>query len=707
MHTHISLRIYTSGGDGEGESARDGERGRIDMSARSEKVSSSKALPRIGNRNPSSGGDTKKSSPPKGENSASVKTLLNAPLQKIKLPRWTSIPNACVASALAVCCTNPMDRAKTLQQLPGKNTWGKGSFEVIRNMAKREGLIAGPYRGLPSAVAREASKNMFRIGLFTPLLLTLHPPGKNKDRVTGEDIPVPAWKRFVAGSLSGALGAVSSNPFDLVKTRMQVPADMCEYSGLTNAFSTILKGEGWKAFYKGVGASVCRDMLGSSVNLTVQSVTSEWMIEKEVFPPGSPWLGGLSGVLSAAASVAVMQPIDTSRAYVYLKPHIFSNSIEAMRYIVLKEGPLKLYKGAVPHFLRTAPHYAAMFSILEYITGKERVIFRDMNAKRFREMGIFDKDVSNELAKMCKVKVFKPKQEISKSGVVEKEMVLIVRGKALTTSSGIASSGSYFGEQSLIHDNYRAGETVVAKTNMTCLVIDKMDFKRATLRAQRLRGSPQKKKSTPTEKEDVDQDRFTAATSDFSTDGDAMMGYYAKKMDEIEFREQLSTSWRKSRDKKLIDSVQVFKGMSPYERALIVESAKKCRYESGEKITREGDRDKGKTFFVVLKGRAAMVARDADFDENEFINMKNPQQIRKIVRTFAPGGHFGGKALLTGNPRQMTIVARGNVEALAIDSESLKELKEKDPDLVEKIKKNLKREYDKIGDWRFSSMMMA
>ena len=86
---------------------------------------------------------------------------------------------------------------------------------------------------------------MFRIGLFTPLLLTLHPPGKNKDRVTGEDIPVPAWKRLVAGSLSGALGAVSSNPFDLVKTRMQVPADMCEYSGLTNAFSTILKGEGW------------------------------------------------------------------------------------------------------------------------------------------------------------------------------------------------------------------------------------------------------------------------------------------------------------------------------------------------------------------------------------------------------------------------------------------------------------------------------
>ena len=38
---------------------------------------------------------------------------------------------------------------------------------------------------------------------------------------------------------------------------------------------------------------------------------------------------------------------------------------------------------------------------------------------------------------------------------------------------------------------------------------------------------------------------------------------------------------------------------------------------------------------------------------------------------------------------------------------SPKDRKEKDPDLVEKIKKNLKREYDRIGDWRFSSMMMA
>ena len=111
---------------------------------------------------------------------------------------------------------------------------------------------------------------------------------------------MPAWKRFVAGSLSGALGAGSSNPFDLVKTRMQVPADMCEYTGLTNAFSTIMKGEGWKAFYKGVGASVCRDMLGSSVNLTVQSVASEWMAGPKTGP--GPGCARHRAIITTAAS---------------------------------------------------------------------------------------------------------------------------------------------------------------------------------------------------------------------------------------------------------------------------------------------------------------------------------------------------------------------------------------------------------------------
>ena len=33
-----------------------------------------------------------------------------------------------------------------------------------------------------------------------------------------DDKPAPAWKRFVAGCLSGGIGRGFSNPFDLIKT---------------------------------------------------------------------------------------------------------------------------------------------------------------------------------------------------------------------------------------------------------------------------------------------------------------------------------------------------------------------------------------------------------------------------------------------------------------------------------------------------------
>ena len=92
-----------------------------------------------------------------------------------------------------------MDRAKTLTQLPG-NKYGKDMVDALRLVCKQEGLLPGLYRGLPVAMIRESSKNMFRIGLFAPILKAMHPD---------KDTPAPAWKRFLAGTITGALGAVS------------------------------------------------------------------------------------------------------------------------------------------------------------------------------------------------------------------------------------------------------------------------------------------------------------------------------------------------------------------------------------------------------------------------------------------------------------------------------------------------------------------
>ena len=234
---------------------------------------------------------------------------------------------------------------------------------------------------------------------------------------------------------------VRSNPFDLVKTRMQVPAALSEYTGMGQAMRMIVRREGFGTFYKGVGASVTRDMLGSSVNLTVASMASEALAANGWLAPGSPALGAVSGILSAAAAVAVMQPIDTSRAYVYLKPHLHKDVLHAARFIVLREGPMALYRGSRAHFFRTAPHYALMFALLEGITGVERALIVRRNAETLARVPVFanlsatQRDV---LARGVSVVKYARGDVIVREGDVDddNEMFFVLRGTARSVRGG-------------------------------------------------------------------------------------------------------------------------------------------------------------------------------------------------------------------------------------------------------------------------------
>ena len=73
--------------------------------------------------------------------------------------------------------------------------------------------IEGLQAGLSIAIVREGTKNIFRIGCYDPILAQIHPDEDPKS--------APVWKRLVAGATSGTVAAVSCNPVDIVKTRMQ------------------------------------------------------------------------------------------------------------------------------------------------------------------------------------------------------------------------------------------------------------------------------------------------------------------------------------------------------------------------------------------------------------------------------------------------------------------------------------------------------
>ena len=124
----------------------------------------------------------------------------------------------------AVLFTNPIDVVKTRMQLSGELSGSSGQSAAAG--ARRPGLVAvaqslaaneGPrafYRGFTASILREALYSSTRMGLYEPLKELLA-PGVSPSNTS-------LSVRIIAGGLAGALGALVSNPTDLVRVRMQV-----------------------------------------------------------------------------------------------------------------------------------------------------------------------------------------------------------------------------------------------------------------------------------------------------------------------------------------------------------------------------------------------------------------------------------------------------------------------------------------------------
>ena len=82
----------------------------------------------------------------------------------------------------------------------------RGMYVVVNN----EG-IRGLYKGITASWMRESIYSSLRLGLYEPF-----------KRILGATDPknTPFYLKFLAGGMSGFIGAALANPTDLIKIRM-------------------------------------------------------------------------------------------------------------------------------------------------------------------------------------------------------------------------------------------------------------------------------------------------------------------------------------------------------------------------------------------------------------------------------------------------------------------------------------------------------
>lgn len=158
-----------------------------------------------------------------------------------------------MAGACQVVFTNPLEIVKIRLQVQGEvaktvdSAPKRSAMWIVRNL----GLV-GLYKGASACLLRDVPFSAIYFPTYNHLKKDLF--GESPTKKLG------VLQLLTAGAIAGMPAAYLTTPCDVIKTRLQVEARKGEatYTGLRHAAKTILKEEGFTAFFKGGPARIFR-----------------------------------------------------------------------------------------------------------------------------------------------------------------------------------------------------------------------------------------------------------------------------------------------------------------------------------------------------------------------------------------------------------------------------------------------------------------
>ena len=271
-----------------------------------------------------------------------------------------SLAGLSAASAQFAC--QPIETIKTRMQLrePGVSSRFEGyiSFRTgAQTLVREEGCIA-LWKGMTPSFLREISYSSLRYGLFVPIQSAL---GNDE----GRDPSV--WKRYVAGGLSGGIGASISSPTDLLKARMQADTSP-RPQRLMDHVRAIYAAGGLRSFWTGVGTTVSRAVVLGATNLGTYTTAKDLMGRKwGLLDDGLPLQAAASVVAGFAISLTTA-PIDFARSRLMCCASSinYRNGFHVLINVIRRDGLLATYRGFLPQWARCAP-----YTVLQYVAWEQ------------------------------------------------------------------------------------------------------------------------------------------------------------------------------------------------------------------------------------------------------------------------------------------------------------------------------------------------
>ncbi|KAL4225977.1 hypothetical protein ACF0H5_013964 [Mactra antiquata] len=255
-----------------------------------------------------------------------------------------------------------MSEQKGLSHLKGRyyDGWLKGCGKIVHD----EG-IRGLYKGLFPSLLREGSYSTIRLGAYEPF-----------KKLFGATDPAhtPLWKKICAGAISGAIGSSIATPTDLVKVRMQAEGKLKDgeikrYTSTFSAFKDIFRESGIRGLYVGVGPTVKRAAILTATQIPAYDHSKHIILNAGLMEEGIP-LHVTSSMIAGFCAALTSSPVDVVKSRVMNQCQVtkpYTSSFDCFFKTIRTEGPLGLYKGFIPNWMRIGPHTIVTFFVFEQL----------------------------------------------------------------------------------------------------------------------------------------------------------------------------------------------------------------------------------------------------------------------------------------------------------------------------------------------------
>lgn len=267
---------------------------------------------------------------------------------QLSLTYFQSMAAGAISRTMAQVLMHPANTYKTVLQLRRTHTGSlpKLSLNRLFQGADAQFLFSLPHGAFYFAVIEQVKIKLLKYCTLKPFIVD-----------------------FVASSVSTIVCSIVSTPQMVLTDRLM--ADM--YPSFPEAVRSIMSTEGVRGFYTGWWPALVQKL--PSYGLT-------WMFFQQFIrlheqyrqkKPNSQE-NFVLGAVAAAASVCVMNPIDTVKTRLVTQTATcvrpYKGVMNCLLRIMKEEGPVSLYRSLPPRLLSVVPMIAIQFGVYEFMKGK-------------------------------------------------------------------------------------------------------------------------------------------------------------------------------------------------------------------------------------------------------------------------------------------------------------------------------------------------